>query len=132
MKQIDEINRPRNEELFNNIHKQYQELAKIKTKDEQIKEMAKLFCGMTNGCDDCMFNKVNCYERKDAEELYNAGYRKQSDVASEIFEELIEKLELISIVAQPTDGFTQGVIKTFNKTSALITELKKKYTEAEK
>lgn len=53
----------------------------------------------------------------------------KSEVAREIFDELLEKIELISIVAQPTDGFTQGVIKTFNKTSALISELKKKYTE---
>lgn len=37
-RQFDEINRPRNEELFNNIHKQYQELAKVKTKDEQIEK----------------------------------------------------------------------------------------------
>lgn len=44
--------------------------------NEQIQEMAKVLCGMKSGCDRCMFNRVNCYERKDAEALYSKGYRK--------------------------------------------------------
>ena len=50
------------------------------SRDKQIEEMAKILCGMKNGCDGCMFNKLTCSERKDAEAIYNAGYRKQSEV----------------------------------------------------
>lgn len=46
---------------------------------EQIEEMAKILCGMKNGCDGCMWSKVYCNERNYAEEIYNAGYRKQSE-----------------------------------------------------
>jgi membrane protease subunit (stomatin/prohibitin family) len=49
------------------------------TKEKQIEEIAKIFCGMKNGCDGCMWDKVYCNERKYAEEIYNAGYRKQSE-----------------------------------------------------
>jgi DNA-directed RNA polymerase subunit RPC12/RpoP len=49
------------------------------SKENQIEEMAKIFCGMKNGCDGCMWGKVHCKERNYAEEIYNAGYRKQSE-----------------------------------------------------
>lgn len=39
-RQLDEINRPLNEELFNNLEKQYQEIAKIQAESEQIEKMA--------------------------------------------------------------------------------------------
>ena len=45
---------------------------------KQIEGMARVLCGMASGCDKCMFNRETCYEHKEAEELYNAGYRKQS------------------------------------------------------
>ena len=90
--------------------------------DKQIEEMAKLLCGATNGCDDCMFNKVNCYEHKDAEELYNAGYRKQSEVAEEIFAEI--------------DRFIHKVLNDEHYIMGDmcwdVAELKKKYTEVGK
>lgn len=47
------------------------------SEETQIEEMAKIFCGMKNGCDGCMWDKVHCNERNYAEEIYNAGYRKQ-------------------------------------------------------
>lgn len=47
-------------------------------REKQIEEMAKILCGMKNGCDGCMFSKVYCNERNYAEEIYNAGYRKQN------------------------------------------------------
>jgi hypothetical protein len=47
------------------------------SKEKQIEEMAKIFCGMKNGCDGCMWDKAHCNERNYAEEIYNAGYRKQ-------------------------------------------------------
>lgn len=46
------------------------------SKEKQIEEMAKLLCGMKNGCDKCMFSKAPCYEYTAAEKSYNAGYRK--------------------------------------------------------
>lgn len=49
------------------------------SREKQIEEMAKILCGMKNGCDGCMWDKVHCYERNDAVEIYNAGYRKQSE-----------------------------------------------------
>jgi hypothetical protein len=49
---------------------------------EQIEGMAKILCGMKNSCDECMWNKVHCNERNYAEEIYNAGYRKQSEPIS--------------------------------------------------
>ena len=78
-RQLDDINRPMNEEFFNNLEKKYQELAKVKTDSEQIEEMAKVI-------DDIESNAyIECYDKafadadKIAETLYNAGYRKQSE-----------------------------------------------------
>ena len=51
-----------------------------------------------------------------AEMLYNAGYRKQSDVAKEIFDDIKEKLIFN----------TYGIATISNKT---FCELKKKYME---
>lgn len=50
---------------------------------EQIEEIAKVLCGMKNGCDGCMWDKVHCNERNYAEEIYNAGYRKQEWISVE-------------------------------------------------
>ena len=52
---------------------------KIIEEEKQIEEMAKILCGMKNGCDGCMWSKEYCNERNYAEEIYNAGYRKQSE-----------------------------------------------------
>ena len=49
------------------------------SKDKQIEEMARVMCGMASSCNKCMFNSETCYEYKDAEDIYNAGYRKQSE-----------------------------------------------------
>ena len=53
--------------------------AENELREKQIEEMAKIFCGMKNGCDGCMWYKVHCNERNYAEEIYNAGYRKMPD-----------------------------------------------------
>ena len=54
------------------------------SEEKQIEEMAKIFCGMKNGCDGCMWDKAHCNERNYAEEIYNAGYRKQSENVIEL------------------------------------------------
>ena len=148
MKQIDEINRPRNEELFNNIHKQYQELAKIKTKDEQIKELARDIFEPRVAIDgiDIAFASVHGADRDNdthfmriARHLYDKGYRKTSDVAKEIFEEVdtilrnqFNKYETKSCEADVIEEIKQISRGTINDLWYQIAELKKKYTEVEK
>ena len=51
------------------------------SKEKQIEEMAKIICAdsANNGlCEKCGFNKGR-WKFKDAESIYNAGYRKQSE-----------------------------------------------------
>ena len=96
-------------------------------REKQIEEMceiiASMICEVYNPlCDE---NKPHtcsrCYANSTkigdfAEMLYNAGYRKQSDVAKEIFDDIKEKLIFN----------TYGIATISNKT---FCELKKKYME---
>lgn len=117
-RQLDEINRPMNEQLFNNLEKQYQELAKVKSESDQIEEMAKAtmkHCKIDNQCGSCHWSTCNeCL----AEILYNAGYRKQSDVARVIFE------DLESQIVERNGLYNFPII-----THEFIAEVKKKYME---
>ena len=77
-RKLSEINRPMNEKLFNNLEKQYQALAKVKSESEQIEEMAVDLCHI-DSCkhlpqEEC--NMTTC-DHCEAEALYKAGYRKQ-------------------------------------------------------
>ncbi len=74
------------------------------SKEKQIEEMAKILCGMKNGCDGCMFSKVNCNERNYAEEIYNADYRKRSEWIS-----VDERLPEIFTTVIVYDTHTQSV-----------------------
>ena len=60
-------------------------------REKQIGEIGKIICGMKNGCDRCMWNKTRCNERNYAEEIYKAGYRKQSEVVDEFVKRLKEE-----------------------------------------
>ena len=105
-------------------------------KEKQIEEMAKIFCGMKNGCDGCMWDKVHCYERNDAKALYNAGYRKASEVAREIFEEIERFLYMHFRFCKEEIGnddteYVKGRLELNTQIQNLIAELKKKYTESE-
>ena len=62
-------------------------------REKQIEELGKIICGMENGCDGCVWNKARCNERNYAEEICKAGYRKQSEVTKEIFEEIERTLD---------------------------------------
>ncbi len=95
------------------------------SKEKQIDEIAKLICTYPqcvhyNIIGECK-NTV-CQTVDFAEHLYNSGYRKQSEVVREIFEE-IEK-------------FTHRFLDDFNYLGGDlvydIAELKKKYTEERK
>lgn len=61
-------------------------------RDKQIEEMARAMC-LREHCPVKSCIKVNCEKTWLAEALYNAGYRKASDVAREIFEEVMQALE---------------------------------------
>ena len=81
------------------------------SRDKQIDEMAKEIYSEYDcviPCQSCAYYRyANCRDVKSAEKLYNAGYRKSTEVAEEIFGE-IEKF--ISPYRYP-----------------IIAELKKKY-----
>ena len=93
-------------------------------KKKQIEEMAKLtkqHCTIDNMCGSCSLETCNdCL----SEVLYNADYRKASEVAREIFEE-IEKMKLQKDFTSRSQDFEFG----YKLALADISELKKKYTE---
>lgn len=74
------------------------------SKEKQIEEMARVLCGMATSCNRCMFNSETCYEHKEAEEIYNAGYRKQEWISVE--ERLPDSGEhcLVSCTVKRCDG----------------------------
>ena len=61
--------------------------------DKQIDEMAKAVCHLDRTCDECMTG-FECKAMMYAKRFYNAGYRKASDVAREICEEIEHKINL--------------------------------------
>lgn len=96
------------------------------SRDKQIEEMAKAICSEYDcviPCQSCAYYAyANCRDVKSAEKLYNAGYRKASDVAEEIFEEI--------------EGFNRPPMHECEPVYIIkaseFAELKKKYTEEEK
>ena len=96
-------------------------------RERQIEEMAVILTD--GGCTKCNCDengKFNCLPMHSAELLYNAGYRKKSEIAKEIFEE-IEKLVSTNkkTVGCATYEETIFYIEDFIEDFA---ELKKKYT----
>ena len=88
------------------------------SRDKQIEEMAKLLekdCGRCFNCDALLKTPLGiaCTDYYHAMQLYNAGYRKQSEVAEEIFAEI--------------DRMCIDTFGNFNH--RVFAELKKKYTE---
>lgn len=75
----------------------------MKTKQEQIEEMANIILNSNGGCpldesgdsfvdcSDCKYDRKNCTEMQFAEDLYSAGYRKASEVIDEFVERLKQK-----------------------------------------
>lgn len=88
------------------------------SRENQIEEMSRIICSDSANkglCEKCGFNK-GCWKFKDAESIYNAGYRKQSEVAREIFDEIERTFK----------GLLNGDISNVLK---LLSTLKKEYTE---
>lgn len=71
-RKLEEINRPKNEELFNNLEKQYQEVFKVKAESDEIDELTTVLYEANH-------KKSVLDYRWLATEAYNAGYRKQSE-----------------------------------------------------
>lgn len=97
--------------------------------DKQIEEMAKDLCDI-----DCKGMKCNvcdsygCEYRMQAEALYNAGYRKSTDLAEEIFAEievLIEKECIVITDECGRDGYAKHGVHY------ALAKLRKKHTEGE-
>jgi hypothetical protein len=76
-------------------------------KKQVIEEMAKAIVVNCGECYTCKYyDKLHCADLLSAEGLYNAGYRKESDTAREIFEKIFEVLCCFT---------TQGKSKEYNE-----------------
>lgn len=121
-----------------------EELATMKAeaiKEAEIEEMAKDFCAVGMPCEECHLYKNRCHAKKYATRAYNAGYRKASDVAEEIFAEIEQ--ELLSAIdnnlqrmaeqEEANEIWRMCVAKknTLCGIYDFIAELKKKYAEEE-
>lgn len=68
----------------------------MKTKQEQIEEMAQYMCNIDDenyNCRNCLVNSP-CIYLQCARKTYNQGYRKASDVIDEFVERLKEENEI--------------------------------------
>lgn len=94
--------------------------------NKQIEEMAKTLCEEYGECKKCTLSNPECENPcmviEDCERLYNAGYRKASEVAREIFAE-IERLVYSKCFSMRADRDVTGLIID----GELLSELKKKY-----
>ena len=99
-------------------------------KEKQIEKMAKTVCHLERTCDQCM-TSFECKAMTYAKRFYNAGYRKISDVAREIFEEIEEARKDWGRMWQRDyygyGGDADGYLGI--DVEHTIYELKKKYTE---
>ena len=122
------------------------------TRDKQIEEMAKALTAYEKKLcdrlpkDKCLLTsavhaQVSCDYCKISEFLVNAGYRKASDVAREIFEEIEAEIKLAlesNYKVLPQLEFSnelynsvRGKIDALRGIEGFIAELKKHYTEEE-
>lgn len=88
-------------------------------KEKQIEEMAKIIGDNTE--QDTMWSEI--YDCANA--LYNAGYRKTSEVARVIFALIYDRL----LTSFPEQSFVDAPCITYSKMFDMLDELQKKYTE---
>ena len=114
--------------------KTYDKICEMLDRDKQIEEMVKIMNDCCNRYDEqgnhlgnkcyececwCDTNHICCsYNTKEATALYNAGYRKSTEVAEEIFEAVDEMIEILC------EMYGDNII-----ICGKYAELKKKYTE---
>ena len=99
-------------------------------KENQIDEMAKAIEQARIKATDTTNSMNYGFGGWYAKELYNAGYRKSSEVAREIFEE-IEKIlrKPLTLAEQDNSDYGELMELILGDIITSITELKKKYTE---
>jgi replicative DNA helicase len=113
------------------------------TKDKHFEEMVEVIGEIIGG-----YNCGMLVSAEVAEHLTNKGYRKASDLAREIFEEIEKEIELAldSNYRAKKEHYNHSVIPNYDNFKAMcdgkiyamrglldfIAELKKKYTESEK
>lgn len=100
-------------------------------KQQRIVEMAKDICRVKLNCNDVCNPISACDALKYAERAVEAGYKKQSEVAREIFEEIEKIIEKHhSECYEYEDGDECDTAITYiSYLSVDIDDLKKKYTE---
>ena len=96
------------------------------SKEKQIEEMAKAVCHLDRTCEECM-TSFECKAMMYAKRFYDAGYRKSSEAAREIFEEIEKFMNSLDrrYMASGNPKQSWGV----RGAMAEIAELKKKHTE---
>lgn len=63
------------------------------SRDKQIEGMVKDICKIEKPCKECFAYPDACKAVRYAERFYHAGYRKASDVVSDIFEGVMQAIE---------------------------------------
>ena len=101
--------------------------------NKQIEEMAKTSClCYANGICECDEKPcdLECGEPKVMERLYNAGYRKASEVAREIFEEIEEGVKAAVSALQFENNPIHRQVKheTYSRLMRFIKTVEQKYT----
>ena len=94
-------------------------------RDKQICEMVKDICKIEKPCKECSAYPDACKAARYAERFYNAGYRRATDVAMEIFEEIEDALDNLDTYGCTEEGCDACV--TFEDVRRLLERLKKKY-----
>lgn len=86
-------------------------------KEKEIKEMKQVLVDYAMAHDLCFL--FDAY-RKNAETLYNAGYRKAEDVKREAIKEFAERLEAKAV--ESCDIYTCGMVVTIGDIRELVKE----------
>lgn len=114
------------------MNKQIEEMARVL--NECCNEYDTLGNHIRNKCSycECWSDDNHCccsYNTKEATALYNAGYRKASEVAEEIFAEIEASISLFSFHCDDDNNYEWGVHDALVWVDEKIAELKKKITE---
>lgn len=96
--------------------------------NKPIDEMSKYLCkNYSSYCSMC----PDCYAEEESTALYNAGYRKQEDVAREIMDDIDKILGMLMVDYATSKRFSEADTIHY-AIYYLLDELKKKYGVTEK
>lgn len=107
-------------------------------RDKQIEEMAWLKCSCHSNKGICGMDgkpcDLDCGSYHEAEAFYNAGYRKASEFAREIFAEIEEGVKAAVSALQFENNPIHRKVKheTYSSLMRFVKTIEKKYTESEK